>query len=79
VRNFCYARTPGIGLAIYEHVAHLSYYRGVAAAAKSGGAVAAARALGVSPWDAGHYSANGVAGQALINAMNTFNLYQYDT
>src|SRR5574340_1094222 len=49
VRNFCYARTPWVGLAIYEHVAHLSYYRGVAAAAKSGGAVAAARALGQSP------------------------------
>lgn len=78
IRNFCYSPTPWIGLAVYEHCAHLSYYRGVASAARSGGAVAAARALGQSPWDAGHYSANGVAGQALINAMNTFNLYQYD-
>ena len=78
VRNFCYAATPWIGLAIYEHVAHLSYYRGVAAAARTGGAAAAARALGQSPWDAGHYTAGGAPGDTLINAMKRYNLYQYD-
>ncbi len=78
IRNFCYASTPWIGLAIYEHCAHLSYYSAIARAAQSGGALAAAQALGQSPWDAGHYAAGGIAGQALINAMNTFNLRQYD-
>ena len=78
VRNFCYASTPWIGLAIYEHVAHLSYYSAIARAAQSGGALAAAQALGQSPWDAGHYAAGGNPGQALINAMNTFHLRQYD-
>lgn len=78
VRNFCYAPTPWIGLAIYEHCAHLSYYRGVAAAARTGGAGAAARALGQSPWDAGHYTVDSVPGDTLLNAMKTFNLYQYD-
>lgn len=78
VRNFCYASTPWIGLAIYEHCAHLSYYRGVAAAARTGGAAAAARALGQSPWDAGHYTVDGVPGDTLLNAMKAFNLYQYD-
>ncbi len=79
VRSFCYAPTPQVGLAIYEHVAHLGYYSAIAKAARAGGAVAAARALGKSPWDEGHYSVNGVPGQKLIVAMNTFNLYQYDT
>jgi len=79
VRSFCYATTPQIGLAIYEHVAHLSYYRGIAAAARSGGAAAAARALGASPWDEGHYALNGVPGGKLLVAMSTYNLYQYDT
>lgn len=78
VRSFCYASTPQVGLAIYEHVAHLSYYAAIAPAARAGGAVAAARALGKSPWDEGHYAANGVPGGKLLAAMNTFNLYQYD-
>lgn len=78
VRDFCYAPTPQIGVAIYEHVAHLSYYASIGQAARSGGAVAAARALGQSPWDAGHYALNGVPGGALIAAMNTYHLDQYD-
>jgi hypothetical protein len=79
VRSFCYAPTPQVGLAIFEHVAHLSYYAAIRQAARTGGAVAAARALGKSPWDEGHYAVNGVPGEKLISAMNTFNLYQYDT
>jgi hypothetical protein len=78
VRGFCNAPTPQIGVAIYEHVAHLSYYSAIAQAARSGGATAAARALGQSPWDEGHYALNGVPGGKLIAAMNTYNLYQYD-
>lgn len=79
VRSFCYAPTPQIGVAIYEHVAHLSYYAAIGQAARSGGAQAAARALGQSPWDAGHYALNGVPGGALIAAMNTYHLDQYDS
>ncbi|HET9109839.1 MAG TPA: hypothetical protein VFN78_03335 [Ktedonobacterales bacterium] len=78
VRDFCYAPTPQIGLAIYEHVAHLSFYSGIAQAARTGGAAAAARAMGQSPWDAGHYMRNGVQGGMLLAAMDTYNLYQYD-
>jgi hypothetical protein len=78
VRSFCYASTPQVGVAIYEHVAHLSYYTAIGQAARSGGAQAAARALGESPWDAGHYALNGVPGGALIAAMSTFHLNQYD-
>ncbi len=78
VRDFCYAPTPQIGVAIYEHVAHLPYYTAIGQAARSGGAQAAARALGQSPWDAGHYALNGVPGDALIAAMNTYHLDQYD-
>ncbi len=78
IHNFCYAPTPQIGLAIYEHVAHLSFYSGIAQAARTGGAAAAARAMGQSPWDAGHYMRNGVPGGMLLAAMNTYNLYQYD-
>lgn len=79
VRSFCYAPTPQIGLAIYEHVARLHYYAAVGQAARSGGALAAARALGQSPWDEGHYALNGVSGGKLIAAMNTYNLFQYDS
>lgn len=79
VRGFCYAKTPQIGLAIYEHVAHLTYYRSIAAAARTGGAAAAARAMGASPWDEGHYALNGVPGGKLLAAMSAYNLYQYDS
>lgn len=78
VRGFCYAPTPQIGVAIYEHVAHLTYYSAIAQSARAGGAVAAARALGQSPWDEAHYALNGAPGGKLIAAMNTYNLFQYD-
>ena len=78
VRGFCYASSPQIGLAIYEHCAQLRYYGAIGPAARSGGAAAAARAMGQSPWDEGHYSLNGVAGGKLLVAMSTYNLYQYD-
>ena len=78
VHDFCYAPTPQIGVAIYEHVARLSFYAAIGQAARTGGAQAAARALGQSPWDAGHYALNGVPGAALIAAINTYHLDQYD-
>ncbi|HEV8194640.1 MAG TPA: LysM peptidoglycan-binding domain-containing protein [Ktedonobacterales bacterium] len=75
--NFAYAPTPEDGLRIYLHVAHLHYYTEIAPAAKQG-ADAAARALGRSPWDAGHYTDHGDPGSSLITIMQDFNLYQYD-
>jgi murein DD-endopeptidase MepM/ murein hydrolase activator NlpD len=74
---FAYAHTPEDGLRYYLHVAALGYYSAVAPAA-TGGADAAARALGRSPWDAAHYTSHGDPGSALINQMRTYNLYQYD-
>jgi LysM repeat protein len=76
---FAYARTPADGVAIYVHCAHLSYYTQVARAAASSGSDAAARALGQSPWDAGHYTAVGSPGSSLLSIMRVFNLYWYDT
>ncbi|MDE3228417.1 MAG: LysM peptidoglycan-binding domain-containing protein, partial [Chloroflexota bacterium] len=53
---FAYAYTPSQGVEEYVHVAHLGYYTGVAPAWRASGADAAARALGRSPWDWGHYT-----------------------
>ena len=39
---------------------------------------AAARALGTSPWDAGHYTASGNPGSSLLSIMRVYNLYWYD-
>ena len=75
---FAYAYSPAQGVAEYVHVAHLSYYRNVSPAARNG-ADAAARALGQSPWDWGHYTNRGSPGSSLINIMRVFNLYYYDT
>lgn len=74
---FAYARTPEQGLSYYVRVAHLGYYKRVAAAA-SNGADASARALGASPWDAGHYTASGSPGSSLLSIMRVYNLYWYD-
>jgi LysM repeat protein len=76
---FAYANSPVQGLAEYTHVAHLGYYTRVAQAAHSGGADAAARALGQSPWDWGHYTNRGDPGSSLISIMRVYNLYYYDT
>lgn len=75
---FAYAKTPEDGLRYYLHVAGLGYYSAVAPAAQSGGADAAARALGRSPWDAAHYTSRGDPGSSLIALMQRYNLYQYD-
>ncbi len=75
---FAYADTPAQGVAEYVHVAHLGYYWNVGRAA-SNGADAAARALGQSPWDWGHYTNHGDPGSSLISIMRVFNLYYYDT
>lgn len=76
---FAYAATPEDGVAIYVHCAHLSYYTNVARAAAAYGPDAAARALGQSPWDAGHYTATGNPGSSLLSIMRVYNLYWYDT
>lgn len=75
--HFAYAPAPEDGLRIYLHVAHLHYYTAIAPAAKQG-ADAAARALGESPWDAGHYTNHDDPGSSLIAIMQDFNLYEYD-
>lgn len=76
---FSYARTPADGLRQYIHVAHLSYYKAVAPTAASDGVDAAARALGRSPWDAGHYTATGNPGSSLVSILHTYNLAYYDS
>lgn len=75
---FTYSATPEDGLRVYIHVAHLSYYTGVAWAAQHEGVNAAARALGASPWDAGHYTDHNDPGSSLIAILQAYNLYQYD-
>jgi hypothetical protein len=75
---FAFAKTPQDGLRYYLHVAGLAYYQAVAPAALSGGADAAARALGRSPWDAGHYTNHRDPGSSLIALMQANNLYTYD-
>jgi LysM repeat protein len=77
--KFAFANTPEQGVAEYVHVAHLSYYRAIAPAWRSGGANAATRALGSSPWDWGHYTAIGSPGSSIIGLMQAYNLYWYDT
>lgn len=79
VRDFCAPKTPGAGVAIYIHSAQLHYYSGIAVAARQGGPDAAARALGNSPWDAGHYTSDNSPGDSLLHAMRAFDLYRYDT
>lgn len=76
---FAYAYTPAQGVAEYVHVAHLGYYTRVAPAWRAGGANAAARALGQSPWDWGHYTNHNSPGSSIINLMRVYNLYYYDT
>lgn len=75
---FTYSATPEDGLRVYIHVAHLSFYTGVAWAAQHQSVDAAARALGASPWDAGHYTDHNDPGSSLIAILQAYNLYQYD-
>lgn len=77
--QFAFANTPEQGVAEYVHVAHLRYYTAIAPAWHSGGANAAARALGASPWDWGHYTAIGSPGSSVIGLMQRYNLYWYDS
>jgi hypothetical protein len=75
---FAYARSPEDGLRYYLRVAHISYYQRVAPAGAANGPDAAARALGASPWDAGHYTDSGNPGSSLLSIMRVYNLYWYD-
>lgn len=74
--GFAYAITPEDGLRQYLRVASLSFYSGIG---RANGADAAARALGQSPWDEGHYTHTGDPGSSLIELMRAYNLYHYDT
>lgn len=76
--TFAYADTPDDGLRFYIHVAHLPFYDQIAPAARKGGPVAAARALGASPWDAGHYTDHNDPGSKLVALMQRYNLQQFD-
>lgn len=76
--TFAYADTPEDGLRFYIHVSQLAYYDQIAPAARQGGPLAAARALGASPWDAGHYTNKNDPGSSLIALMQQYNLQQYD-
>ena len=76
--TFAYADDPEDGLRFYVHVAGLPYYGKIAPAARDGGPIAAAKALGASPWDAGHYTATNDPGSSLIALMQRYNLQQYD-
>ncbi len=75
---FAYAKSPEDGLRYYLRVAHLAYYQRVAPAGAANGPDAAARALGASPWDAGHYTDSGNPGSSLLSIMRVYNLYWYD-
>lgn len=76
--TFAYADTPEDGLRFYVTVAQLAYYNAIAPAASQGGPVAAAKALGASPWDAGHYTDHNDPGSSLVALMQQYNLQQYD-
>lgn len=76
--RFSFAYSPEQGVAEYTHVAGLRYYTGVAPAWRAAGADAAARALGSSPWDWGHYTDRSDPGSSLIAIMQRYDLYWYD-
>ncbi|HLW01865.1 MAG TPA: hypothetical protein VKT82_24640 [Ktedonobacterales bacterium] len=75
--RFCNAPTPAEGLREYLYTARLPFYDGVRAAVPQG-ADATAVALGESPWDEGHYTADGHPGDSLLAVMRQFNLYRFD-
>ncbi len=75
---FAYAYTPLQGVEIYQIFTRMGFYTGVWQNYPNG-PVAQAKALGQSPWDAGHYQeGGGIPGQSLLNAMNGYNLYRFD-
>lgn len=75
--RFCYAATPAEGLREYAYTASLHFYDGVRAAIPQG-ADAVAVALGVSPWDEGHYGGAAHPGTSLLTILHEFNLYRFD-
>lgn len=75
--SFAFAATPEQGVAEYVAVADNGRYEAVGAASPAGPDVQA-RALGASPWDAAHYTADGSPGDVLVAAMERYNLYRFD-
>jgi len=74
---FAYASTAEQGATEYVIYVKNGLYDSVTNA-WAGGAEAQALALGNSPWDAGHYTSDGRAGDTLISTMRIFNLQAFD-
>jgi hypothetical protein len=70
--------SPAAGFDAYVQTMNLHYYDPVRAA-KVGGAVGQAYALGASPWAGGHYCAAGQRqGQSLVDIIESYDLAAYD-
>lgn len=74
---FAYAYTPQQGVDEYVTVVKNGLYTTVTTAGAQG-ADAQATALGVSPWDAAHYTADGHPGDSLTAIIQHNNLTRYD-
>jgi hypothetical protein len=70
--------TEAVGFSEYIRTMNLSFYDGVRAA-KLSGPLAQARALGASPWAAGHYAGAGeTPGSSLVTIIESNDLTAYD-
>ncbi|MBA3822289.1 MAG: CHAP domain-containing protein [Ktedonobacterales bacterium] len=77
--QFAYANSAEQGVEIHTIFTKMGNYTSVAAAWPQG-PLAQATALGQSPWDFSHYTADGVPGDSLTNLLSdpTLNLTRYD-
>lgn len=75
--DFAYAATAEQGVADYVLFTQNGHYDAVSAAYLQG-PKAQALALGMSPWDAAHYTATGQPGSSLIDVMERFHLQHFD-
>jgi hypothetical protein len=76
--QFAYAYSAEQGVEIHTIFVKMGNYTHVAAA-WSQGAIAQATALGQSPWDYAHYTADGTPGDALVHLITQYNLTRYDS
>jgi hypothetical protein len=65
------------GMNAYVETMRLEYYNGVRQA-RPQGAIAQAKALGISPWDAGHYGGAANPGSTLVAIIEQHNLQRFD-
>ena len=75
--QFAYAPNAQVGIEIHSTFTKMGFYTGVWQAYPQG-PLAQATALGQSPWDAAHYTADGVPGDALTRAITTYQLQRFD-